>query len=387
MGIAVRRTLAGCTNAMPDGKFAERKTTKRMAMKDTPLCSRIPNLSALIEKERLSRLRYNRIRKKRGAHVTSVYDVSTSCNMKCPGCFYFATERNQQGSRVAETGDFGELFASERARGVTYPILGGAEPALNQDVLIAASNIWHTGMIHTNGTIRINEKIPFRLYVSLWGGATLTRILRGVDAYNQVLHNIAGDPRVLVNYTITRPGIEDVLPVVADCAEAGIRISFQVFCPTHRTSNSQYLVAKNQHISPIGHETCLALSSDDDKRALTVIEQALCRYPETVVYSKTFSQWLFRTQHHFTCDATGVAENCPVRCDCRHRHYMASLTQERIVGCGHNTIKCHTCRAYTATYPLFLTRKTQRERTVDEWREWLEVRDLYGRIYYPDWDS
>lgn len=118
---------------------------------------------------------YQRARASRN-RVTTGYDASSICNLFCEGCLFF----NRDGGYSGETAgisdvQYGALFKAEAARGVNYPVIGGAEPSLSQPILRQAAKIFSNGMIHTNGIKSIDPSLPFRLYVSCWGNRISTK--------------------------------------------------------------------------------------------------------------------------------------------------------------------------------------------------------------------
>ena len=59
----------------------------------------------------------------------STYDMTKRCNIHCDGCYYFEGEKHL----AAENRDpaaWRELMAAEKARGITFAVLAGAEPSL-----------------------------------------------------------------------------------------------------------------------------------------------------------------------------------------------------------------------------------------------------------------
>ena len=59
----------------------------------------------------------------------STYDMSNRCNLRCDGCYYYEGEKQF----ARENGDpeaWRTLMRAEKARGITYVVLAGAEPSL-----------------------------------------------------------------------------------------------------------------------------------------------------------------------------------------------------------------------------------------------------------------
>ncbi len=328
--------------------------------------------------------------------VTSVYDISSRCNLFCEGCLFYNRDGGFAGS-VAEV-DLQEqdaLFAKEKARGVTYPLMAGAEPALTQDVLRLAAKHWSSGMVHTNGTRKIDPDLPFRLFVSVWGAQALTKAWRGADCYQKSLRMAAADPRAIVNYTINAHNIDDIAHVVQDCANLGTPITFQAYSPTR--DYSDYLQQGSNVAHPfIQSETPddnLVLSAADDKRAAQAICNAIDAHPETVVFTKALAQWVFAKPgiFHGESDGNTAPKNCLAGSDPDHRHTLLGGDAETQKTCGHPSVDCRTCRTYTSIYPGFFAQKLSAGMTHQDAVDFLDAHEIFHILYeghrWPMWDQ
>ena len=244
---------------------------------------------------------YMRSRQSR-SRVTSVYDVSSTCNLTCEGCLYFDKDGNYSGTlKQPSLNEYKDFFLREKARGVNYPIFSGAEAGLNQDILLVASEIWSQGMVHTNGTIPINPCVPFRLYVSSWGHRKLTNQWRGADCYDKVLRNIIGDRRVMVNYTINRMNIDDIFPVTNDCASHNLPITFQVYSPTtdYLSKIKDNEQKKYKFIHSSTNDYNLVMHTEDNVRACEIVKKAIRKFPDHVVFTSDLADWVFTREGMF----------------------------------------------------------------------------------------
>jgi sulfatase maturation enzyme AslB (radical SAM superfamily) len=59
----------------------------------------------------------------------STYDMSRRCNIRCEGCYYFEGAK-QHAEENRDPDAWRQLMQDEKARGVTFVVLAGAEPAL-----------------------------------------------------------------------------------------------------------------------------------------------------------------------------------------------------------------------------------------------------------------
>ena len=100
---------------------------------------------------------------------SALHDLSTVCNLRCNGCFYFSSNQH----RVREETDLGRIAAfieAEKAAGIAYAILIGGEPSLSLDRL----KVWTDRIpctVATNGMKKIpRDQFPgLRIGISLWG--------------------------------------------------------------------------------------------------------------------------------------------------------------------------------------------------------------------------
>ncbi len=343
-------------------------------------------LRNLVKRDRRSRDMFDRARASRHRQTT-VYDVASTCNLFCEGCLFFNRDGDHPGTPSHFTLDRQmRLFRAEVARGVTYPVFGGAEPALNQDALRLAAEVWGTGMVHTNGTIRIDPDLPFRLFISLWGGRDLTRKWRGADCYHKALRTAAGDPRVIMNYTVNRQNIDDIPGIVADCADLGLPITFQGFSPTVDYSDyiAQGAAGDHTYIQGNTPEDNLVLSAADRHRAAAVISDCIDRFPETVVFTKALAAWVFTNPGLFP-DATEnghAPAGCIAAQDPGHRHHLFGGGEETRKGCGHGDIDCRTCKTYTTIYPSYFRQMLSQPMTDGMARDFLAAHAVFDFLYH-----
>ncbi len=126
-----------------------------------------------------------------------------------------------------------EFFAAEGERGVTMAYFVGAEPALEQERLLAASRHFPYGNIGTNGTIRLDPAIPYRIGVSVWGvDEEVDTSLRGANAFTKAIRNYSGDRRAIMLYTLTRSNLGDVRRLAEICRDNDLPLTFNMYSPT-----------------------------------------------------------------------------------------------------------------------------------------------------------
>lgn len=320
------------------------------------------------------------------SRVTSAYDISSTCNLFCEGCLFFDRDGGHAGAAErADIAHFEDLFAAEKARGVTYPLMAGAEPALRQDVLRVAARHFRGGMVHSNGTVRLDPALPFRIFISVWGGPALTKQWRGADCYEKSLRTAAADPRAIVNYTVNAKNIDDIYRVSEDCDRLGVQITFQAYSPT--ADYQDYLSdadgASHTYIQSGSAEDNLVLSADDDARAADAICTAVDAFPETVAFTKPLARYAFgRPGPFYDAEFVGAApKHCLPARHPQHRHFQLGGIEETEKTCGHGNTECRTCRTYTTIYPGFFREMLNKPMTKDEAIDFLDAHEVFDVLY------
>lgn len=319
---------------------------------------------------------------------SSNYDINNTCNLTCEGCYYFVSGQKTTNRRPAFA-EYDAFFASEAARGVNYPQFSGGEPSLNRDALAAAARHWDSGIIYTNGIKKIPESTPLRIAISLWGSGARNDALRGADAYRQAFATAAGDARALMYLTINRDNVDDIPAVAADCAARGLRLSFNDFSMTTEYVRLMSLgdTTSNPFVRTSTENENLSLRMADRLKAADLIDAAMARHPETILYSPVLNDFVHRSPALFEIDpATGVATNCAYLGVSWHRGYDFNLKLLKGKPCCAPELDCSDCRiGPVATFSL-LRRLAERVRHSAEARHDMHrLREHMMEFYYWDW--
>lgn len=98
----------------------------------------------------------------------STYDMSNRCNIRCDGCYYYEGDK-QFAAENLNVDDWRQMMRAEKARGITYVVLAGAEPSLVPELLEACYAEMPLGCIATNGFKRFRNRSAIR-FISPSGG-------------------------------------------------------------------------------------------------------------------------------------------------------------------------------------------------------------------------
>ena len=123
------------------------------------------NTSAISEKMRFSdllaipevRSRWEKVRKYFFLRE-STYDMSNRCNIRCDGCYYYEGDK-QFAAENLNVEDWRLLMRAEKARGITYVVLAGAEPSLVRELLGECYPEMPLGALGTNGLKEFSKAV------------------------------------------------------------------------------------------------------------------------------------------------------------------------------------------------------------------------------------
>ncbi len=159
-------------------------------------------------------------------------DITSKCNLRCAGCYYYAEGMDKVDARKDDEA-FDALLESEKARGTNFVTVVGGEPALVPRRLKKIYDNFKMN-VATNGLIRIPseglEDMP--LGIAIWGDRETDSRLRSDgkrDLFEVALRNYRDDPRAFFYYTVAPGHAHEVESVVEQCVQNGNRILFNYY--------------------------------------------------------------------------------------------------------------------------------------------------------------
>jgi len=310
------------------------------------------------------------------------YEITQRCNLKCEGCYYF--EGNFQ--PVPEEGSLAAweaFFASEAERGVSIAYFVGAEPALEQERLVAASRAFACGNVGTNGTVKIDPVVPYRISISMWAGDDDTdRKLRGAAVFRKAFKNYIGDPRVLVYFTLSRWNLSTARTVVEMCRDHGFPLTFNLYSPSitflkklasHSANDRDFFRVSKQSDTPM-------FSDADLLEARRTVETLMEEFPETVLYSKAYNDWSTRPGPMHEIDENGLAPRCGSRI-LGHMNYYGSDLKQQHPKCCTPDLDCSQCRIMSGGWSTRLQPDAQELSSGEAFATWMDVLEALNRIF------
>ena len=294
----------------------------------------------------------------------STYDVTTRCNIRCDGCYYYEGDKQFAEPNGAPEA-WRRLMADEKARGITYVVLAGAEPSLVSDILQACYDVIPLGSIATNGFQRIPESVGYKIHISVWGNdETSLRTRNAKNLLIRQLDNYRNDPRAVFVYTFTRDNIEESREVMAVIADQGGKMTFNIFS------------------APVGYEGTLRHTQDSLARTREVMVELLERYPQNVL----FSHYNAVAHTHplglhalYGCSYPRMNPSTDIGLGRSFKQYRADLSWDRNVACCVPDTDCDDCRHYASGSAVVTARLHRHATDPDTFRSWLDYVDTYLR--------
>jgi MoaA/NifB/PqqE/SkfB family radical SAM enzyme len=304
----------------------------------------------------------------------STYDVTSACQLRCDGCYYFQGDKY----KVSDNRDpevWREFFEREKERGINYVILAGAEPALVPRVLHACYDSIPFGTIASNGLKKIDPDIRYKVHLSVWGDSAGDPKYRkfaggqpGPDCLPIQLENYKNDERVIFAYTFNNDNINQLDEVLRRVNGDGHKITFNVF------SNPE------DDRSPLKLRNTLKQTQDK-------MMQAMEEYPDNVVYS--YYNAMVHTREKSLNDQFGCVYPRAQKGNGRggigitrtFRSYRTDLTHSVENDCCVPDIDCSDCRHYAAGSAIVTSRLNLHMDSESKFRGWLDYVDTYLAVW------
>jgi len=304
----------------------------------------------------------------------SAYDVTSACQLRCDGCYYFEGEK----SHVKDNRDpaaWRAFFEEEKARGITYVVLAGAEPSLVPKIIAACHDVIPLGSVATNGLKPIDRAIRYRIHLSVWGDSSGDPNYRkrvggkpGPDCLAAQLKNYRNDDRAIFVYTFNAQNIDQVDDVAKRLADENHKLTFNVFS------------------TPSNMNTWLDMKSALDRTRGKMIEM-MERFPGTVLYSYYNAQ--VHTHALSLHDLFGCVYPRAQRMNSQvvgglgntFRSYRTDLTHKVESDCCVPDTDCSMCRHYAAGSAIVTSNLHSHAATEMGFRAWLDYVDTYLSVW------
>lgn len=350
---------------------------------------RMASVASLLRKNPDLRAGYNRAKSiVRAFRRPAFYEVATRCNLFCEGCYYFSDDFKAPQHEIKERSAWEDFFAAESERGVTMAYFVGAEPALEQERLIAAADHFPHGNIGTNGIIRLDPAIPYRIGVSVWGvDEEIDASLRGASAFAKAIRNYRGDRRAIMLFTVTKTNLRDIRRLAEICADNGLSLTFNMYSPTQTYARklAEKLGNDSRFFRISSESDNLRWDAESLAAARRILDDVLDDFPETIVFSHAYNRWATKTGPLYDIDPkTGIARDCHSRMVEPMRYFKTNLEHAPQEKCGTSDAICSECRMYSGGWSSKFEPRDEDIRSARAFAEWIGMVETLGRIFLLD---
>jgi hypothetical protein len=256
----------------------------------------------------------------------------------------------------------------ERARGITYVVLAGAEPALVPDLLRVCHEELPLGCIATNGVRAIPAEVRYRIHISVWGNdATSRRVRRSRDLLQRQLRAYEGDERAVFVYTFTRTNIDEIYEVMEVLRAHGAVATFNVFSPTEGYGAGE-----------LRHDLA---SLDRTRRVMLEVMEAFRGHVLFSPYSAVAHTHRLGLHELYSCPYPRRNPSTFVGLGRSFRQYRTDHGWDRAASCCVPDTDCAECRHYAAGSAVVTARMHRHAASALTFRAWLDYVDTYLAVW------
>ncbi len=302
----------------------------------------------------------------------STYDMSNRCNLCCDGCYFYEGEK-QFTEESGDAGAWRALMRAEKARGITYVVLAGAEPSLVPELLEVCFAEMPLGCIATNGVLRIDPTVGYKIHISVWGNdATSLRVRKAADLLQRQIENYRDDPRAVFVYTFTRENIDEAAGVVDMLAAADCRVTFNMFS------------------SPVGYAGALRHDGASLVRTREAMGEMMARYPRHILfspYSAVAHTHVLGLHGLYGCSYPRMNASTDIGLGRSFRQFRTDLGWDRSAACCVPDTDCADCRHYAAGSAVVTARLYRHVKDPWTFRSWLDYVDTYLAVWVMGYEK
>ena len=302
----------------------------------------------------------------------STYDMSNRCNIRCDGCYYYEGDKQFAVENLSPE-DWRALMRAEKARGITYVVLAGAEPSLVPELLEVCYSEMPLGSIATNGLKKIPESVGYKIHISAWGNdETSLKTRKAKNLLKKQIENYQNDARAVFVYTFTRENIDEVNEVAAELFAHGCKMTFNVFS------------------SPVGYEGPLRHDDESLLRTRKVMIALLNQYPQNILFSvyNAVAHTSGKGLHDlYSCSYPRCNSSQDIGLGRSFRQYRTDLNWDRSVACCVPDTDCPDCRHYAAGSAVVTARLYRHVKSLEAFKSWLDYVDTYLAVWVMGYEK
>lgn len=301
---------------------------------------------------------------------SSIYDLTSRCNLRCKGCFFFSSGENRVDEEM-ELRKWEAFVDREKARGVNLAILIGGEPTLCMDRLEAFYRRIPT-YCATNGLIKVpRDRFPDMMVgISLWGSGEDEKVLRGRDTFSISSKNYEGDPYTYYLYTLTPRQVGKTEPVIRRIRDVGLKVHLQLLSNDEGVDGFSW---RPEELRDLRFE----------------LDEMLDHYPRTVIsckyYHEVITTGIMQGRRFGWRECPSVTESLDHRQPPARRliHFYRWAADLKTVHrcCTSATRDCATCKDGAAHMSWVMVNKRDHMNTTKDLQNWIEVYEMFAKLY------
>ena len=302
----------------------------------------------------------------------STYDMTRRCNIRCEGCYYYEGDK-QHAVENRDPDAWRDLMREEKARGITYVVLAGAEPALVPELLEVCHQEMPLGAIATNGLKFIPEAVGYRIHISVWGNdQTSLRVRNAREMLARQIENYRSDPRAVFVYTFTRSNISEVHEVADTLAAEGCKLTFNMFS------------------APVGYDGELRHNESSLRKTRNTMLQVMEKHPQNVLFSAynvvahTHTKGLHEL---YSCPYPRMNPSTSIGLGRSFRQYRTDLDWDRSAACCVPDTDCVDCRHYASGSAVVTARLYRHAVDPQTFGAWLDYVDTYLAVWVMGYEK
>ncbi len=302
----------------------------------------------------------------------STYDMTSRCNIRCEGCYYYEGEKQFKSDNL-DPESWRALMRAEKERGVTYVVLAGAEPSMVPDLLKVCYDEMPLGTIATNGLKTIPESVGYRIHISVWGNDETSRKVRNAkNMLARQIENYRNDERAVFVYTFTRQNIGEVYEVADILKANGCKLTFNMFS------------------APVGYDGDLSHTEATLRKVRSAMLDLLEKYPETVLfsaYNAVAHTHRLGLDDLYGCSYPRRNPSKDIGLGRSFRQYRTDLTWNREAACCVPDTDCPDCRHYAAGSAVVTARMFRHAAHPLTFKAWLDYVDTYLSVWVMGYEK
>ncbi|MEO1038073.1 MAG: hypothetical protein AAFX09_00890 [Pseudomonadota bacterium] len=324
---------------------------------------------------------------RRAVRPVLTVEATSTCNLLCEGCFYFHDDFEPL-DEPEQVEVWRAFFQHRYDEGDRYAVFHGAEPALKQDRLLAAGELFSRGIVYTNGTIRMSPDIPFVRCVSIWGDEHSTTKIRGAGVYRKALRNFENDDKARFSVVVNAQNYRSLPQIAEDMHAAGVSATISYFSPSFSYMEKIRAAAPNDRrfFRFSNAKDNMLLSPEEFARIRDMMDELTAKYPDTVIQGRAFNDWLTAPGGRYELGEDGVAGMCAVRPRFGHEMYATDLKPIR-EKCALADNDCTECRVTQVATTSLLHGLKYYASSAEDVAFWVECALQAGRVFLRDDDT